>query len=249
MKHIHAANHGRCVQEGQIVHGPRHAAHFGIHLNKHLRNDRPQILASLDGTRQDHLRRNWVLFKQESLHVIIQLTTLFGSRQNEYHKLNAFVELILEGPFPVVEANRLPNLDQIGVGVVVAALLQTLLHGALELIGNLTVAIAMENAPRFQRWLCEHLPLNLAIQFSRIRLNIEAVGGSRRASSHKEFARLIFEALQFLRILLELQMPELLLLNTLRVVLEMCHQVLDLLDFGFGVGMDNLGQILHQSKV
>lgn len=60
---------------------------------------------------------------------------------------------------------------------------------------------------------------------------------------------MILEALEFLRVLVELQVPERLLLLTLLVGLEVVHQVLDLLDLRFSISVDDLGKILHETEV
>ena len=44
-------------------------------------------------------------------------------------------------------------------------------------------------------------------------------------------------------------MPKRLLFDTLRVCLEVGHQVLDLLDLGVGVSVENLREILHKSEI
>lgn len=44
-------------------------------------------------------------------------------------------------------------------------------------------------------------------------------------------------------------MPGSLFLFALLVGLEVVHEVLDLLDLGFSVGVDNLSKVLHESKV
>lgn len=105
MENIHAANHGWLIEEGQVVHGPGDAAHFRVHLNQHFRNDRAQIFATLNRTSQNHLRRDGVLFKQEPLDVIIKLTTLFGSGQDEHDKLHSLVELLLQSALPCIKAH------------------------------------------------------------------------------------------------------------------------------------------------
>jgi hypothetical protein len=43
--------------------------------------------------------------------------------------------------------------------------------------------------------------------------------------------------------------PERLLLLALLVGLEVVHEVLDLLDLGFGIGVDDLSEILHETEV
>lgn len=52
-----------------------------------------------------------------------------------------------------------------------------------------------------------------------------------------------------MRVLVELQVPKRLLLLALLVGLEVVHQILDLLDLGLGIGVHDLGKILHQPEV
>lgn len=55
--------------------------------------------------------------------------------------------------------------------------------------------------------------------------------------------------MEFLRVLVELQVPECLFLLTLLVGLEVVHQVFDLLDLRFSISVDDLGKILHETEV
>lgn len=163
--------------------------------------------------------------------------------------MDTLVQLILEGLDPSVDAHTWSDLTHVRCGVRVAALVQTLLHCGLELVGNLGIAVAMENAPSLQGRLREHLTLNLAIQVASIRLNVDGLWSATRAGSHLELARSVLESSELLRSLVELEVPKLLLLDTLRVRLEVVHQVLDLLDLGIGVCVHDLGQVLHEAEV
>lgn len=107
----------------------------------------------------------------------------------------------------------------------------------------------MEDAPRLECGLGEHLALDLAFQVARVRLNVDRLRSPTRACAHLELARSVLEALQLLWILVELEMPQLLLLLALLVGLEVRHQVLDLLDLGIGVGVHDLRKILHEAEV
>ena len=107
----------------------------------------------------------------------------------------------------------------------------------------------MEDAPRLELRLREHLALDLTVQIARISLNVDRLGSAAGTSSHLEPAGRVLESLQLLRILVELEMPKLLLLLTLLVGLEVVHQVLDLPDLRVGVGVHDLSQILHQAEV
>lgn len=127
------------------------------------------------------------------------------------------------------------------LALLIAALVKALLHGALELVGNLSVTITMENAPSLQRGLAEHLALNLTVDLTHVLLDVKRDRSTTWTSSHEKLASLILVSPQLLWSFSELQVPELLLLLTLRVGLEVLHQVLDLFDLGIGVGMNNLG--------
>ena len=131
----------------------------------------------------------------------------------------------------------------------VATLVQALLHRALELVRNLRIAITMEDAPRLHRGLRKHLALDLAFEITRVRLDIDRNRSATRASTHLELARSVLKPVQRVWRLVDLEMPQLLLLDTLRVSLEVCHQVLDLLDLSVRVGVHDHGKILHQAEV
>jgi len=91
--------------------------------------------------------------------------------------------------------------------------------------------------------------LDLAVDFSRVLFDVERDRCTTGSGAHKEITCIVLEALELLRVLVELQVPELLLLNTLGVVLEAVHQVFDLLDLGLGVRVHNAGKVLHQIEV
>ena len=77
VENVHATNHRRLIHERQLVHGPGDATELSIHLDQHLGDDRSQILASLDGGRQDDLGRDWILGQEELLDVIVQVGLAF----------------------------------------------------------------------------------------------------------------------------------------------------------------------------
>ena len=60
---------------------------------------------------------------------------------------------------------------------------------------------------------------------------------------------MVLIAREFLRVLIELQVPQLLLLLALRVLLEVLHKVLDLLNLRIGVGVQDLSKVFHQMEV
>ena len=107
----------------------------------------------------------------------------------------------------------------------------------------------MEDAPGLQRRLSEHLALDLAVEVTSIRLNVDGLGSTGAPRTHLESPRCVLKARKLLRIVVELQVPHLLLLDTLLVALEVRHEVLDLLDLGVSVRVDDLGQVLHQAEI
>lgn len=115
----------------------------------------------------------------------------------------------------------------------------------MELVGYLGVTIPVENAPSLEISLRKHLPLDLAVNIAHVLLNVESIWSTRRPRSHEKFARSVLEASELLRLLVKLQIPQLLLLNALLVLLEVLHQVFDFLDFGFGIGVQDHCKIFH----
>jgi hypothetical protein len=95
----------------------------------------------------------------------------------------------------------------------------------------------MENSPGFKSRLSKHFTLDLTVDVPHILLDVEGVWTSTSGGSHKEFSSGVLESIEFLRCLVELQVPELLLLDASLVSLEVMHQVFDLLNFGFGIRM------------
>ena len=72
MEYVHSAYHSWLGHEGQLVHSPGDSTNFSIHLDQHLRDDRPEIFATLDGAGENHLGWNWVLSQEESLDIVVQ---------------------------------------------------------------------------------------------------------------------------------------------------------------------------------
>ena len=107
----------------------------------------------------------------------------------------------------------------------------------------------MEYAPSLQLGLAEHLSLNLTVDFTHVLLNIKRDRSTTRTSSHEKLASLILVSPQLLWSFGEFQVPELLLLLTLHIGLEVLHQILDLFDFGVSICMNNLSQILHKAEI
>ena len=54
-------------------------------------------------------------------------------------------------------------------------LIEALLHGTLELVGNLSVSVSVEYSPLVHGWLTEHLGLSLAVELSAALLNVDFV--------------------------------------------------------------------------
>jgi hypothetical protein len=169
--------------------------------------------------------------------------------EQEDHHLDAFLELGLHHLDPVVRTHARFDLAHHGLSFVITTCVETFLHGALKLVGNLSISVTVEDGPVLELSLGEHLTLDLAVDFTCALLNVEGVRSSTGVGPHEEIAGVVLEALEFLRVLIKLQMPERLLLLALLVGLEVVHEVLDLLDLGFSIGMDDLGEILHETEV
>lgn len=107
----------------------------------------------------------------------------------------------------------------------------------------------MEDGPILELHLGEHLALDLAIDLTSTLLNVKARWCTTSIGTHEEISSVVLVALELLGVLVELEMPEGLLLNALLVGLEVVHQVLDLLDLSLSVGVHDLGQVLHQPEV
>lgn len=140
-------------------------------------------------------------------------------------------------------------MHHLRVGLVIATGVETLFHGGRKLGTNLGITITVEDRPLLERSLREHLALDLAVDVTCILLNVEAVGLSRRCGTHEQLASVILKAIKGLRVLRELEVPHLLFFNTLSIAGEVRHQVLDLLDLCFGVSVNDLGQVLHETEV
>ena len=88
--------------------------------------------------------------------------------------------------------------------------------------------------------LSKHLALDLAINFTRTLLDIEAVRSATCVRAHQEATGIVLKALEFLGVLIKLQVPKLLLLDAFFVRLEVLHQVLDLLDLRISICVHDL---------
>lgn len=107
----------------------------------------------------------------------------------------------------------------------------------------------MEDAPCLQRRLLIHFVLDLPVDIPCTLLNVKGIPLSATFGAHNHFTSLILVAFQLSRIILESKMPKLLLFDTLRILLEDFKEVLTLLDLPFGIGMDDLSKILHESEI
>ena len=171
------------------------------------------------------------------------------TRQEQHNHLYSLLQLGLHDLDPVVCPHGWLDLDHLWLGLVVAASVKALLHGALKLIGSLSIPVTVEDGPVLELDLGEHLALNLTVDLTSALLDVETVRSTACVGTHQQVASGVLETLELLRILVELQMPECLLLLALLVGLEVMHEILDLLDLGLSVGVHNLGQVLHQSEV
>ena len=107
----------------------------------------------------------------------------------------------------------------------------------------------MEDSPIFQLSLSKHLALDLTIDFTRTLLNVEAVRSTTSIRTHEETTGIVLKALEFLRVLIKLQVPKLLLLDAFFVCLEVLHQIFNLLDLRISICVHDLCKILHQTEV
>lgn len=127
--------------------------------------------------------------------------------------------------------------------------LEALLHGTLELVGNLTISVSMEYSPLVHCRLTEHLGLSLAIKLSGALLDVELVWCSRTGRTHHEVASIVLVSTELRRDVLELDVPSLGLLFAFLVLGERLEQMLALLDLLLGVAVNNLGEVLHEPEV
>jgi len=131
----------------------------------------------------------------------------------------------------------------------VTNLIETLFHGALELIGYLGVSIPMEYSPGFESWLSKHFSLDLSVNLSGILFDVKLVWCTASGGSHYQVSSIIFEALELSWSVLELKMPLLLLFLALLVGSESLEEVFAFLNFLLSVGMDYCSKILHQTEI
>jgi len=119
----------------------------------------------------------------------------------------------------------------------------------LELAGNLSVSISMEDTPGLEGWLRKHFSLDLAINVTHILLDVEGVRIAASCGAHEEFSCIVLESVESARVLVELQVPQLLLFLALCVVLKVGHQVFNFLDLCFGISVQNHSKVFHHSEI
>ena len=97
--------------------------------------------------------------------------------------------------------------ESLGLGTLEAELLEDLLHGRGELLADLGVSVTMEDSPSFEGGLFEHLVLDLPVDLSGARLDVEGIPLSTALGPHDHVACLVLEALKLGGIVNELEMP------------------------------------------
>ena len=128
-------------------------------------------------------------------------------------------------------------------------LIEALLHGTLELVGNLSISVSVEYSPLVHGWLTEHLGLSLAVELSGTLLNVDLVRSTRTGWTQDEVASIVLVSTELRRDVLELDVPSLGLLFAFLVLGERLEQMRALLDLLLGVGVNNLCEVLHESEV
>ena len=199
--------------------------------------------------REHNLRRYRVLGQKEALDVVVQLGFALSSGEDEDNHLHAFIELLLEGSDPAVRAEGTLDSVDCGVSALVADLVKALLERALELVRSLAISVTVEDAPCLHGRLGEHLRLDLAVQLTGALLDVERVGSSAAGGTHDEISSIILEARDLSRGVPELEVPSLLLLLALLVLGEGGEEVFALLHLLVGIGVHDLGKILHEAEV
>lgn len=107
----------------------------------------------------------------------------------------------------------------------------------------------MKDGPSLESWLFIHLVLDLAVNLSSALLNVEGVSLSTSLGSHHHVTSLELVSFELSRVVLEFQMPELLLLDTLGMRVEDFQEILAFSYFPVSIGVDYFGKILHESEI
>ena len=163
--------------------------------------------------------------------------------------MHTIIELSLELLDPCIGSHAWLDLVHGWVTALVVHLVEALFHGALELVGYLGISVSVEDTPGLESWLSEHLGLDLAIKLTSALLDVERVWCSAARRAHHQITGVILESRQLCWVVLELEMPSLLLLLALLVGVEGGEEILAFLDLLVGVGVDDLGKIFHQPEV
>lgn len=195
------------------------------------------------------MRGDRELLEKESLHVVVERVFALLTRHEQNHGLDVLVELGLELLDPGRCVHSALHNEDFWLSTLVAKLLQDLVHGRREGLDNLSVTIAMEDAPGLERRLFEHLVLDLAVDVSRGLLDVERVAVTTSLGSHYHSASCVLVALESCRDILERDVPELLLLLTLRIAVEDFKKVAALCDLPVSVGVRDLSEVLHETEV
>ena len=81
----------------------------------------------------------------------------------------------------------------------------------------------MEDTPCSHGRLGEHLALDLTIEVTGVGLDVDRLRSAACACTHLKLAWRVLEAIESLRVLVDLHVPETLLLDALGVCLEVLH--------------------------
>lgn len=139
------------------------------------------------------------------------------TREEKDNHLDSFLEFGLHHLDPAVGSHAGLDFNHLRFGLVVATGVEALLHRALELVGDLTISVTVEDSPVLELHLSEHLALDLAIDLTCTLLNVEARRCTTSIGTHQEIAGIVLIALQLLWIVTELEVPEGLLLLALLI--------------------------------
>lgn len=135
------------------------------------------------------------------------------------------------------------------IRAVVTNLIKALFHSTLELVGSLGISISVEDTPGLKSWLGEHLGLDLSVQLTSTTFDVELVRCSTCICAHHEITSIVFVSWNLGWVFFECQVPLLLLLLALLVLSEGLEKVLAFVDFAVSVGVDDLGEILHEAEI
>jgi len=246
---VHAANHSWLVHEGEISNGPRDASDLGIDLDEDLVHDGAQVLALSDGVAQNNLGGNRKFGQKESLDVIVQCVLSLCPRHEKYNSLHIRVQLCLQLLDPGTSVHATLDDESLRLSILIGELLQHLVHRGSELLRDLSIAVAVEDSPGLESRLIEHLVLNLAVDVSEGLLDVERIPLSTAFGAHHHFSSLVLDTLELCGILIELQMPQLLLLLALGIGVEHFQEATTLRNLAVSVRVHDLCQVLHEAEV